>query len=114
MLVADHSTDVIHRIGPGGDREEFATGLHTPTGITLDDSGQLLVANRASGEIVRVSGSGDVSLVADGLATPVGVARAAGAEISVSNYAGGVSRVTPDGAVRDHADVSGPGAGHRG
>jgi sugar lactone lactonase YvrE len=91
-------------------------GLAGPVGIAIEPrSDEFFVANCQSNDIVRVSAAGEVSRFAAGplFKCPNGLAFGPDHHLFVTNFRdGSVLEVTPDGAVKLFAHVSGRGLGH--
>src|ERR1044071_2961747 len=111
-----------------GEKEGFADGIHasfnTPSGLALDDQGNLYVADTGNNRIRKVTTEGVVSTVAgdgsagyaDGPASsaefngPIGLAVDSQNSIYVTDtYNDRIRKITPDGFVTTVAGSAGPG-----
>jgi hypothetical protein len=123
VLVADSYNDRIRIIdragtvstlagagGPGWTEGSASTAqFHTPSGVAVLPSGDVIVADTGNGAIRKVSG-GIVTTPAwipgEGLWRPVGIAAAATGEVYVTDDRGRVVEISPAGAARTLAGSS--------
>jgi hypothetical protein len=64
LYLADTTLNEIRRTTPANQVEPFTTGLNAPTGVALDESGNLYVAERGSHTIRKISSTGAKTTVA--------------------------------------------------
>lgn len=118
IYVADFG-DVVWKITPEGQRQEFASGFYGASGNAIDHEGNLLQANAYGDSITKVDRRGHTApFVTNGLSTPIGIAidRQTGA-VYVANCGSNsitkiVVEVDPRGMVSMFATVSDKGLGH--
>lgn len=80
----------------------FASGLHSPRGLTFDAAGNLYVANINNSTINKITPDGTVSLFAsgNGLDFPYALTADVSGSLYASNLGNNtISRITPDGTV---------------
>jgi streptogramin lyase len=80
----------------------FASGLHSPRGLTFDAAGNLYVANSSNATINKITPDGTVSLFASGggLDAPYALAVDVSGSLYASNLGTNtISKIAPDGSV---------------
>lgn len=105
IFVADFG-DVVWKITPEGERQEFASGLYGASGNAIDKEGNLLQSNYYGDSITKVDRKGQTKpFVTSGLSGPVGIAihRQTG-DLYVANCRGdSIVKITTDGTASTFA-----------
>ncbi len=105
IYVADFA-DVVWKITPEGERQEFASGLYGASGNAIDRQGNLLQSNCHGDSIVKVDRKGEVKpFVSSGLNCPIGIAvNTQTNEAYVANCGDNtIAKISPDGSVTSFA-----------
>jgi sugar lactone lactonase YvrE len=92
-----HAPVSIFRVGPGGTREAFSSGVANPTSMAIDPAGQLYVSSRFEGSVFRVAPDGSATLFATDLGVACGLAFGLDGTLYVGDRSGTVFRVGSDG-----------------
>lgn len=108
LYVADNNR--IWKLAPSGEVTTLADGmLDTPSGLAIDEAGNLFVADTGNNAIRKITPQGEVTTLA-GFNGPVGVAVDKKGVVYVADtYNDRIGRISPTGEVSILAGGSGPG-----
>jgi sugar lactone lactonase YvrE len=70
--------------------------IMNPTGLALDDAGNLYISSRHDGAVYRLSTSGDLSTYAEGMGVATGIAFDALGNLYVGDRSGTIFKIAPD------------------
>jgi sugar lactone lactonase YvrE len=87
----------VYRVGRGGGREIFASGITNATGLAFDPGGRLHVSSRFEGAIFAVHRDGEVERIAQDLGIACGLAFQPDGRLYVGDRSGTIFRIDPGG-----------------
>jgi hypothetical protein len=87
----------IYRVGPGGPREVFVTGLTNPTSLAFGPDGLLYVSSRFDGAVYRIDAAGRTETIATELGVACGLAFGPDGSLYVGDRTGTIFRIPPGG-----------------
>lgn len=99
LIVPDQGMNTVWRVS--GDRGTKIASVETPTGATVDRSGNIIVVS-ITGRLYRIEREGKVTIIAQGppFQNPLAVAlHHAGGYVVADNYARALFKVSPEGKV---------------
>jgi sugar lactone lactonase YvrE len=117
LYVANSGNDTIDLVSPAGAVSTFASNdIGEPMGLAFDNAGNLYSSDNSGSTIFKITPTGTVSVIASDkrfLASPLGLAFDAAGNLYVANLlptpdGGGISIVTPAGAISTFAKLSDP------
>lgn len=98
--VADFG-QMVWKISPHGEVEEFARGFYGAAGNAIDSQGNLLQVNHYAGTVVKIGRWGGIETVISGLQSPLGIALDFGGHSYVTQC--GSNSIMVDGQIRPFA-----------
>lgn len=102
----EHAPVSVFRIGPGGLRDAFVTGITNPTAMAIGPDDHLYVSSRFDGTVYRIDDDGRPEAFASDLGVACGLAFTKDGTLFVGDRSGTIFRVVPGGQqARVHATL---------
>lgn len=89
----------VFRVGAGGEREPYLSGIVNATSMAFDAAGDLYVSSRFDGAVYRVKSDRALETVADDLGVPCGIAFGSDGTMFIGDRSGTVFRLGSGGRV---------------
>jgi sugar lactone lactonase YvrE len=86
----------LFRIDDGSIIHPIDVGIMNPTGLALDDGGNLYISSRHDGAVYRLSTSGELSTYAEGMGIATGLAFDELGNLYVGDRSGTIFKIAPD------------------
>jgi sugar lactone lactonase YvrE len=86
----------LFRIDDESNLHPIAAEIMNPTGLALDDAGNLYISSRHDGAVYRLANSGELSTYAEGMGVATGIAFDARGNLYVGDREGTIFKVAPD------------------
>jgi len=86
----------LYRIDDGSTLHAVAVEIMNPTGLALDDAGNLFISSRHDGAVYRLSTDGDLSTYAEGMGVATGLAFDEIGNLYVGDRSGTIFKIAPD------------------
>ena len=86
----------LFRIDDGSELHPIAAEIMNPTGLALDDAGNLYVSSRHDGAVYRLSASGELTTYAEGMGVATGIAFDSHGNLYVGDRSGTIFKIAPD------------------
>jgi sugar lactone lactonase YvrE len=86
----------LFRIDEESTLHSIAAEIMNPTGLALDDAGNLYISSRHDGAVYRLSTSGELTTYAEGMGVATGIAFDARGNLYVGDRSGTIFKIAPD------------------
>ena len=95
----------VMRISADGHGTPFVSGLMNPTGLALNEAGDLFVTSRAEGTVYQIDPVGDSTEYATGMGVATGCAFDRNGNLYVGDRSGTIFKIAPDREIFVHATL---------